>query len=275
MRCTPCPPIPVLRCRRGTGGGWVRAALLFCAGNPVVCSARSLWLTQGRGQVPSTPHLGSPILSITLSSGVTCLEGAGLVSLAAGRCSPAAPAMLGARAGQTPGSPKLQEPSAAGCAAARARMLQNPGVFLLFKRFRGFPTRDWCRASVPWLLVPRLGTAAISGWTVSRRGWQEGQCLLGREKGGNPPSEEKNLRAGDVTAGGGKGLSCSGDGGAGGGREGVWWDQRGCGLTGWQRCSQGGSGLRPGVPPAGRAAVANDAVKQQPGRLQGRRWSNL
>lgn len=87
----------------------------------------------------------------------------------------------------------MQELLAAGCATAHARVFQTPGVLLLLKCFQGFPTRDWCQAIVPWLLSqPSRGSpgravisAAGAAWDgpVSRCGWQEGQRLLGREKG--------------------------------------------------------------------------------------------
>lgn len=53
-------------------------------------------------------------------------------------------------------------------------MLQTPAVFLLFKCFQEFPTRDWCRAIVLRLLSQpgrgSLGRAVVWAASAARDG---------------------------------------------------------------------------------------------------------
>lgn len=142
----------------------------------------------------------------------------------------AAPAILGATAG--PGEAQVSPR----CRSCRQRDVpqpvpgcSKPSLFgCCLNRYQGFPTREWCRAMVPWLARESggLGCRRSLRCTVGRCGQQEGQ--LGRENGGNPPSEEKTCRQVTSRQEEGRGCPAAGGGGAGGGRVGAWWDQRGC-----------------------------------------------
>lgn len=279
----PVPPFP--RCGAGEGwGGQTRTALLFltvwcwkprCLLCPVPLAWRRVRAESPAPPTPCPPSSPSPLAwkeqgrrhRRPVDAHSPCTVG------------PAAPApaILGATAGlaEAQVSPR--------CRSHRQRDVpqpvpgcSKPSLFgCCLNRYQGFPTREWCRAMVPWLSQPgrgwpgraavwATGAACDAPWADAggRRGSWGG-------KRGKSSIRGENLRAGDVTAGGGKGLSCSGR------RRG--WGRQGRsvvgpeGLPGRQSGFPRGGCLRPGpaVPPPGRAAVASDAVKQQQGGFRG------
>lgn len=117
----------------------------------------------------------------------------------------------------------------------------------------------------PWLAGESgdLGCWRSLGWTGEQMWVAGGAVATWEGKGGNPSSEEKTRRQATSRQEEGRGSPAAGDGGAGGGRVGAWRDQTGC--RGGRAAFPQGSHLRPGVPPLGRVAVANDAVKEQRG----------
>jgi len=188
------------------------------AGNPVVRSARSLWLGRGLGPSPQHPQppvphpLHHPFLWRDL-------PGRSRAGVAGSRSMLARRARWG-RQPQPSSEPGQDQPvphPAAGAIGSSARVLQTPGVLLLFKCFQRFLSPQGLG---PWLLSRRgrgsPGRAAVSaagaagdGRRADAGGRQSSSCWGGK-KGGKSSIRGENLRAGDVTAGGGKGLSCGG-----------------------------------------------------------------